>query len=84
LRQASVFPRSYKRRCRHAIDHIGWRSTGALTKTLNDLRAKGVSVLTEPRPVVFPNGPAINFPYVAGPAGEKIEIVDRPGLKPRE
>jgi hypothetical protein len=48
------------------------------------LRAKGVSVLTEPRPVVFPNGPAINFPYVAGPAGEKIEIVDRPGLKPRE
>jgi catechol 2,3-dioxygenase-like lactoylglutathione lyase family enzyme len=65
-----------------AIDHIGWRSTGTLTKTIDDLRAKGVTVLTEPRPLTLPNGPAINFAYVAGPAGAKIEIVDRPGLKP--
>jgi len=66
----------------HAIDHIGWRSTGALTKTIDDLRAKGVTVTTEPRPLSLPNGPAINFSYVAGPAGAKIELVDRPGLKP--
>jgi hypothetical protein len=41
-----------------------------------------VTVTTEPRPLSLPNGPAINFSYVAGPAGAKIEIVERPGLKP--
>jgi hypothetical protein len=66
----------------HAIDHIGWRSTGALAKTIDELRAKAVTVLTEPRPLSLPNGPAINFSYVAGPAGAKIELVERPGLKP--
>jgi catechol 2,3-dioxygenase-like lactoylglutathione lyase family enzyme len=68
----------------HAIDHIGWRSTGPLTKTINDLRAKGVMVTSEPSPLVLPNGPAINYSYVAGPAGAKIELVERPGLKPGE
>jgi catechol 2,3-dioxygenase-like lactoylglutathione lyase family enzyme len=68
----------------HAIDHIGWRSTGSLAKTIDDLRAEGVTVLTEPRPLVLPNGPAINYSYVAGPAGAKIELVERPGLKPGE
>jgi catechol 2,3-dioxygenase-like lactoylglutathione lyase family enzyme len=67
-----------------AIDHIGWRSTGALTNTIDALRAKGVTVLTEPRPLSLTNGPAINFAYVAGPAGAKIELVERPGLKPGE
>src|ERR1700722_11611555 len=68
----------------HAIDHIGWRSTGALAKTIDGLRAEGVTILTEPRPLTLPNGPTINFAYVAGPAGAKIEIVERPGLKPGE
>jgi predicted enzyme related to lactoylglutathione lyase len=68
----------------HAIDHIGWRSTGPLAMTIDGLRAKGVTVLTEPRPLVLPNGPAINYSYVAGPAGAKIELVERPGLKPGE
>ena len=66
----------------HAIDHIGWRSNGPLADTINGLRAKSVTVLTEPRPLPLPNGPTINFSYVAGPAGAKIEIVERPGLKP--
>ena len=66
----------------HAIDHIGWRSTGPLADTINGLRAKGVQVTSEPRPLSLPNGPAINFSYVAGPAGARIEIVERPGLKP--
>jgi len=65
-----------------AIDHIGWRSTGALAKTIDGLRAQGVTVLTEPRPLSLPNGPGVNFAYIAGPAGVKIEIVERPGLKP--
>jgi catechol 2,3-dioxygenase-like lactoylglutathione lyase family enzyme len=68
----------------HAIDHIGWRSTGSLTQTIDGLRAKGVTVTSEPRPLSLPNGPAINYSYVAGPAGAKIEIVERPGLKPGE
>jgi len=68
----------------HAIDHIGWLSSGPLTKTIDDLRAKGVTVTSEPRPLVLPNGPAINYSYVAGPAGAKIEIVERPGIKPGE
>jgi len=66
----------------HAIDHIGWRSVGPLKETIDGLRAKGVTVLTEPRPLPLPNGPTINFSYVAGPAGAKIELVERPGLKP--
>lgn len=68
----------------HAIDHIGWRSTGPLAKTIEDLSGKGVTILTQPRPLPLPNGPTINFAYVAGPAGAKIELVERPGLKPGE
>lgn len=68
----------------HALDHIGWRSTGPLAATINGLREKGVTVTTEPRPLPLPNGPTINFSYVAGPAGAKIELVERPGLKPGE
>jgi len=68
----------------HAIDHIGWRSSGPLKDTIDGLRAKGVTVTTEPRPLPLPNGPTIHFSYVAGPAGAKIELVERPGLKPGE
>ncbi len=68
----------------HAIDHIGWRSTGPLAKTIDDLHSQGVTILTQPRPLNLPKGPSINFAYVAGPAGAKIEMVERPGLKPGE
>jgi len=66
----------------HAIDHIGWRSVGPLAATIDGLRAKKVEVETEPRPLPLPNGPTINFSYVKGPAGTRIELVERPGLKP--
>jgi len=68
----------------HAIDHIGFRSVGPLANTIDGLRAKGVTVTSEPRPLAMANGPGVNFSYVAGPAGAKIEIVERPGLKPGE
>ena len=68
----------------HAIDHIGWRSTGPLAKTIDSLRGQGVTILTEPRALPLPKGPSINFAYVAGPAGVKIELVERSGLKPGE
>lgn len=66
----------------HAIDHIGWRSTGPLAATIDALRAKQVDVTSEPRNLKLPNGPPINFSYVAGPFGARIELVERPGLKP--
>ena len=66
----------------HAIDHIGWRSTKPLADTMNELTAKGAVATSQPRPLTLPNGPSINFAYVAGPAGARIELVERPGLKP--
>ena len=66
-----------------AIDHIGWRSSG-LNETVAELKAKGATMTSEPRPLSLPNGPSINFAYVAGPAGARIELVERPGLKPGE
>ena len=66
----------------HAIDHIGWRSTKALAETIAELKGKGVTVTAEPRPLALPNGPSINYSYVAGPAGARIELVERPGLRP--
>ena len=65
-----------------AIDHIGWRSTKPLADTINELVAKGAVATSQPRPLPLPNGPTINFAYVAGPAGARIELVERPGLKP--
>jgi len=44
--------------------------------------AKGVQKTSEPRPLSLPNGPSINVAYVVGPSGARIELVDRPGLKP--
>lgn len=66
----------------HAIDHIGWRSIKPLADTMAELTAKGVQATSQPRPLTLPNGPSINFAYVAGPAGARIELVERPGLKP--
>lgn len=66
------------------IDHIGWRSTGPIDGTKGMLEGKSVQLTSQPRPLTLPNGPPINFFYVAGPNGARIEIVERPGLKPGE
>jgi catechol 2,3-dioxygenase-like lactoylglutathione lyase family enzyme len=65
-----------------AIDHIGWRSTAAINDTKAMLEGKQVQLTSQPSPLNLPNGPTINFFYVAGPNGARIEIVERPGLKP--
>lgn len=64
------------------IDHIGWRSTAPVNETKAMLEGKSVQLTSQPRPLELPNGPSINFFYVAGPDGARIEIVERPGLKP--
>jgi lactoylglutathione lyase len=58
-----------------AIDHIGWRAI-TLDAKINELRSKGVTVETEPRPLKLPNG-TIQFAYVAGPDGARVELVER-------
>ena len=67
-----------------AIDHIGWRSIGTIAETKAMLEGKKVELTSQPSPLNLPNGPSINFFYVAGPDGTRIELVERPGLKPGE
>ena len=67
-----------------AIDHIGWRSTATINETKTMLEEKQVQLTSQPRPLTLPGGPPINYFYIAGPSGARIEIVERPGLKPGE
>ena len=64
-----------------AIDRLAVETS--LTTAIDGLE-KGVTVTSEPRPLKLPAGPPINFAYVAGPNGARIELVERPGLKPGE
>jgi catechol 2,3-dioxygenase-like lactoylglutathione lyase family enzyme len=66
------------------IDHIGWRSIGTIVETKAMLEGKNVQLTSQPSPLNLPNGPSISFFYVAGPDGTRIELVERPGLKPGE
>jgi lactoylglutathione lyase len=58
-----------------AIDHIGWRALDLDTKVA-EIRAKGATIQTEPRPLTLPNG-EIHFSYVGGPDGARLELVQR-------
>jgi len=60
----------------HAIDHIGWRTPNLAEKTLQ-LKAQGVKFTTEPRPLKLASGTMVNFAYLEGPSGAKIELVQR-------
>jgi lactoylglutathione lyase len=58
-----------------AIDHIGWRALD-LDPKVEELRARGVEIQTEPRALTLPNG-VIHFSYVGGPEGARLELVQR-------
>ena len=60
----------------HAIDHIGFRSANLVAKTA-ELKAQTVKITTEPRPVTLASGTMINIAYLEGPAGVRIELVQR-------
>ncbi len=60
----------------HAVDHVGWRVTD-LNAKIAELKVKGVKVTSEPRPLRLAGGTTINYAYVEGPAGLKIELVQR-------
>lgn len=60
----------------HAIDHIGWRTNDLNAKTA-EYKGQGVKFTTEPRPLRLASGVMVNFAYLEGPAGAKIELVQR-------
>jgi lactoylglutathione lyase len=61
----------------HAIDHIGFRTTSELAAKTAEYKSAGVKFTTEPRPLKLPSGVTVNFAYLEGPAGAKIELVQR-------
>jgi catechol 2,3-dioxygenase-like lactoylglutathione lyase family enzyme len=60
----------------HAIDHIGWRTSNLAAKT-TEFKGQGVKITTEPRPLTLASGTVVSFAYLEGPAGAKIELVQR-------
>jgi len=60
----------------HAIDHIGFRTTDLAAKTA-ELKVQSVKFTTEPRPLKLASGVTVNFAYLEGPAGAKVELVQR-------
>src|SRR5262245_35745316 len=58
------------------IDHIGWRSTATINDTKTMLEGKQVQLTSQPRPLTLPNGPAINYFYVAGPRGPRVGLLE--------
>jgi len=60
----------------HAVDHIGWR-TANLAQTALQLKAQDVKFTSEPRPLRLASGTTVNFAYLDGPSGAKIELVQR-------
>ncbi len=60
----------------HAIDHIGFRTTDLAARTA-ELKTQTVTFTTEPRPLKLASGTMVNFAYLEGPAGAKVELVQR-------
>lgn len=60
----------------HAIDHMGFRSMN-VDSVVAGLKAKNVTVTTEPRPVTLPSGVSIRVAFIEGPDGVRIELVQR-------
>ncbi len=60
----------------HAIDHFGFRTTN-LDAAARELKAQNVKFTTEPRPLKLASGVTVNFAYIEGPAGAKVELVQR-------
>jgi hypothetical protein len=60
----------------HAVDHVGWRTTN-LDAKVAELKGQSVTITAEPRPLTLPSGVSLHFSYLEGPAGAKIELVQR-------
>lgn len=60
-----------------AIDHIGFRPIN-VDAAVAELKTRGVTITTEPRPLSFPNGVTVRLAFVEAPDGVRIELVQRP------
>jgi lactoylglutathione lyase len=60
----------------HAIDHIGWR-TPNLDAKAKELKAMNVKFTEDPHPLTLASGIKVNISYLEGPAGARIELVQR-------
>jgi catechol 2,3-dioxygenase-like lactoylglutathione lyase family enzyme len=60
----------------HAIDHIGWRTPNVDAKT-GEFKAQSIKVTTEPMALTLASGVSVRYAYLEGPAGAKIELVQR-------
>ena len=60
----------------HAIDHVGWRTNDLAAKTA-ELKGQSIKFTTEPRPLKLASGVMVNFAYLEGPSGAKVELVQR-------
>jgi len=59
-----------------AIDHIGFRTTN-LEQVTKDFKAQNVKFTSEPRSLTLSRNVTVNFAYIEGPAGAKVELVQR-------
>ena len=60
----------------HAVDHFGFR-TPNLDAVARAFKSQNVKFTTEPRPLKLAGGATVNYAYVEGPAGAKVELVQR-------
>jgi catechol 2,3-dioxygenase-like lactoylglutathione lyase family enzyme len=59
-----------------AIDHFGFRTTD-LDAVARAFRSQDVKFTTEPRPLTLRGGATVHYAYIEGPAGAKVELVQR-------
>jgi catechol 2,3-dioxygenase-like lactoylglutathione lyase family enzyme len=60
----------------HAIDHMGMRPID-VDQAVAGLKAKQVTVTTEPRPLTLASGVSMRLAFIEGPEGVRIELVQR-------
>lgn len=60
----------------HSIDHVGWRVVD-LDGKVHTLEDHGVEIVNEPRFLPLPDNTSLYYSYVAGPAGARLELVQR-------
>ena len=62
---------------KRSIDHIGFAFPN-LDAAAGEIKGKGVTFETEPRPLVPPSPSSVKISFVPGPDGVRIEVVEPP------
>jgi len=59
-----------------SVDHIGFRPLN-VDAAAETLRAAGVTISTDPRPLTLASGVSMRLAFIEGPEGARIELVQR-------